>query len=135
MYKETFTYEDFNGLERTEDFYFNLSEAELLEMNTSYEGGLMTMLNKIVAAQDGPTIMKWFKKILLAAYGEKSEDGRYFDKSAEIKHRFEHTPVYSIMYTKLATDDEYAAKFMNSIVPTPKDNKGKPALKEIPANN
>ena len=132
MYKETFTYEDFNGLERTEDFYFNLSEAELIDMNTSINGGLMDMIKKIVAAQDTPNIMKWFKEILLASYGEKSEDGRQFNKSPEIRNGFEHTPVYSIMYTRLATDDEYAAKFMNSIVPSPES---KSVAKKNPTNN
>lgn len=88
MLKKTITYNDYNGNERTEDLYFNLSQAEVMEMEMSTTGGLAEMIQKIVAAQDAPAIIKIFKEIILKAYGEKSPDGKRFIKSDEISKAF-----------------------------------------------
>lgn len=117
MIKETVTYTDYNGVERTEDFYFDLSEAEVMEMQLSTTGGLSAMINRIIAAQDQPALIKIFKDLVLTAYGEKSDDGRRFKKSKEISKAFSETKAYSIIFMKLATDSDAAAKFVNGIVP------------------
>lgn len=117
MLKKTVTYDDFNGVQRTEDFYFNLTEAECLELEMGTEGGLVEMINKIVASKDAPAILAIFKKMVLLAYGEKSLDGRRFKKSDEIKEAFAQTPAYSIIFMELAMDDVKAAEFINGIIP------------------
>lgn len=117
MLKETITYVDYNGLERTEDFYFNLTKSELMEMEMSTAGGLAEMIKGIVAAKDAPGIIKVFKELVLKAYGEKSADGRRFVKSDEIATAFSQTEAYSQIFMKLATDADAAAKFVNGIVP------------------
>lgn len=117
MLKKSVTYTDYNGVERTEDFYFNLSKAELMEMELSTTGGLAEMIQKIVAAQDGPAIIKLFKELVLKAYGEKSPDGKRFIKSAEIAEAFSQTEAYSDIFMELATDADAAAKFVNGILP------------------
>ena len=122
MLKKTFTYTDYNGVERTEDFYFNLSKAELMEMELSTTGGLAEMINKIVAAQDAPAIVKVFKELVLKSYGQKSADGRRFIKSKELAEEFAQTEVYSQLFMELATDADAASKFVNGIVPA-MDNK------------
>ncbi len=122
MLKKTFTYIDYNGIERTEDHYFNLSKAELMEMELSTTGGLAEMINKIVAAQDAPAIVKVFKELVLKAYGQKSADGRRFIKSKELSDDFAQTEAYSQLFMELATDADAAAKFVNGIVPA-MDNK------------
>ena len=122
MLKKTFTYTDYNGVERTEDFYFNLSKAELMEMELSTTGGLAEMINKIVAAQDAPAIVKVFKDLVLKSYGQKSADGRRFIKSKELADEFAQTEVYSQLFMELATDADAASKFVNGIVPA-MDNK------------
>lgn len=122
MLKKTFTYIDYNGVERTEDHYFNLSKAELMEMELSTTGGLAEMINKIVAAQDAPAIVKVFKDLVLKAYGQKSPDGRRFIKSKELADEFSQTEAYSQLFMELATDADAASKFVNGIVP-PMDNK------------
>lgn len=122
MLKKTFTYTDFNGVERTEDHYFNLSKAELMEMELSTTGGLAEMINKIVAAQDAPAIVKIFKDLVLKAYGQKSADGRRFIKSKELSDEFSQTEAYSQLFMELATDADAAAAFVNGIVPA-MDNK------------
>ena len=117
MLKKTITYEDFNGVERKEDFYFNLSKAEIMEMQFGTVGGLDAMLKKIIDAKDVKSIMDTFKMLILKAYGIKSDDGRRFIKSEEISKEFEQTEAYSILYMELASDDNAAAEFVNGIIP------------------
>lgn len=122
MLKKTITYIDYDGNERTEDFYFNLSKAEIMEMELSMPGGMAQTLNKIVAAQDGEKIIKIFKEIILKAYGEKSPDGKRFIKSEELSAAFSQTEAFSQLFVELATNADAAAQFVNGIIPadTPK---------------
>jgi hypothetical protein len=117
MRKETITYKDFNNVERTEDFYFNLTEAEVMEMEMSVDGGFAEQLTQIANSKKAPEIIKAFKDFLFKAYGEKSADGRRFVKSEEISAAFSHTKAYSKLFMKLATDAKYAADFINAVVP------------------
>lgn len=118
MLKKNITYTDYNGVERSEDFYFNLSKAEIMEMELSTVGGFTEMVNRIVAAQDGPAIMKLFKDLILKAYGEKSPDGKRFIKRPELGEAFSQTEAYTNLFMELATDADAAAKFVNGIVPS-----------------
>lgn len=117
MLKKTITYTDYNNTERTEDFYFNMTRAELMEMELGTTGGMTDMIQKIVAAQDAPAIIKIFKDLVLKAYGEKSADGKRFIKSEEISTAFAQTEAYSQLFMELATDADKAAAFVNGIVP------------------
>lgn len=117
MLKKSITYTDYNGAERTEDFYFNLSKAELMEMQNSTAGGLAEAITKIIAAQDEPAIFKLFKEIILKAYGEKSADGKRFVKSDEISTAFSQTEAYSELLVELSTDSDKAAEFVNKVIP------------------
>ena len=117
MLKKTIAYTDYNGTTRKEDFYFNLTQAE---------GGLVEMINRIVAAQNGKVIIETFKDIILRAYGEKSPDGRRFIKNQEVRDAFAQTEAYSNLFMELATDAKAASEFVNGIVP-PKTEKAAPA--------
>lgn len=118
MIKKTITYVDYNDVERTEDFYFNLSKAELMEIEMSTSGGLVEMINRIVAAQDAPAIIKIFKDLILKAYGVKSLDGKRFEKSDKLRTEFEQTEAYSQLFMELSTDADAASKFVNGIMPS-----------------
>lgn len=122
MLKLTRTYNDYNGGTRTEDFYFNLTQAEITEMEVSVDGGLVEMINRIVSAQDGKQIIALFKDIILRAYGEKSPDGKRFIKSQELRDAFAQTEAYSDLFMELATDPDAAAKFVNGIIPVQRPN-------------
>lgn len=126
MFKKTITYTDYNGGERTEDFYFNLSKAEVMEMEMSTTGGLAEMIQNVVAAQDAPSIIKIFKDLVLKAYGQKSPDGKRFIKSEELATEFSQTEAYSDLFMELATNADEAAKFVNGIMPAA-DKAAKPA--------
>lgn len=117
MLKKTMTYTDFNGVERTEDFYFNLTEAELTDMELSQEGGLGETLKAIINTKDQVAIINMFKEIVIKAYGRKSPDGRYFVKNDSIREEFMSTQAYSDLFMELATDADKAAEFINKIIP------------------
>lgn len=123
MIKKTITYEDYNGVTRTEDFYFNLSKAEVMEMEMSTAGGLAEKIQAIIAAQDSTEIVKVFKELILKSYGQKSADGRRFMKSQELRDDFEQTEAYSSLFMELSSDAKAAANFVNGITPSSMDNK------------
>lgn len=130
MLKKTIEYEDYNGVTRKEDFYFNLTEAELMEMEMSTVGGFAKMIQAIVDSQDTPSLIRTFKEIILKAYGEKSADGRRIVKSKEISDAFSQTEAYSKLFMELIIDADAAAKFVNGIVPA---SAQEAAQKAIPA--
>lgn len=117
MIKKTITYMDYNGKERTEDFYFNLTKAELMEMAMSTTGGLDQLLHNIISAQDNSRLVALFKELILKAYGVKSADGRRFIKSKELSDEFSQTEAYSDLFMELSSNEEYAISFVNGIVP------------------
>lgn len=118
MLKKTIKYTDYNGVDRTETFYFNLSRGELIELELSVNGGFTEMLDKIIQSQDAPEIMKWFKKIIMMSYGVKSDDGKRFIKSDELSEAFVQTEAYSNLLMSFMEDASTAAEFVNGIMPT-----------------
>lgn len=110
-------YKDFNGVEREEEFMFNLTEAEITEMELMTDGGLSDSIKKIIAAQNTPQIIETFKNLLLKSYGQKSADGRLFIKNKKLTEEFTQTNAYSQFFMELATDDKAAIAFINGIIP------------------
>ena len=117
MLKKTITYTDFNGVERTEDFYFNLTKAEIAEMELEVPGGMTTMIERITKTQDTPSLIKVFKELILRSYGKKSDDGRRFIKNKELVEEFKDSEAYSELFMELATNTEAASAFVNGITP------------------
>ena len=120
MLKKTITYEDYNGVQRTEDFYFNLTKVECMELeyDTVEGGSLSESINTLIEAQDMGTVIKTIKQIVLTAYGVKSPDGKRFIKSAELRDAFEQSPAFEEVYWELVSDAEKAADFISGIVPS-----------------
>jgi hypothetical protein len=116
MYKIHQKYEDFNGNEREDDFYFNLSKAELLEMELSEDGGMDKRLQRLIGSQDMKEAIKVFKAIVLMSFGMKTDDGRFI-KSQEVRDAFTQSAAYSEIFMDLATDPDKAQKFINCILP------------------
>lgn len=138
MLKKNIKYKDYNGVEREEQFLFNLTKAELMEMEMGTAGGLAEMIQKIVETEDRPAIIKIFKDIVLKAYGEKSADGKRFikinDSGVPLSIGFSQTEAYSVLFMELATDADAAAKFINGIVPSDM-NVSDEELKKLQENN
>jgi len=119
MLKKTITYTDYDGNERTEDFYFNLTKAECIKLQFGTTGGLEKLIRKIIAEQDATKVLPIFEEIVLSAYGEKSMDGRRFIKSKELSEEFKQTEAYSQLFMELMTDSSAATDFINGIIPEP----------------
>lgn len=118
MLKKTITYTDYDGVERTESFYFNLSKAEIVEMEIGAAGGWREKMQRIIDAKDAPTLMREFKKLIMMSYGKKSDDGRRFIKSKELSEEFVQTEAYNQLFMELVTDAKAAADFANGITPS-----------------
>lgn len=123
MIKKTIAYTDYNGNQRKEDFWFNLTKAEVARMEMSTEGGMAEMINRIVAAQDVPSLISVFEEMIQKSYGVKTPDGRGFVKRKEDLENFMATEAYSELFMELVTDADAAAKFLNEIIPSYDDKK------------
>ena len=125
MLKKTITYIDYNGVERTEDFYFNLSKAEIMELELENYGGLSETIKRLTREDDVKNIYKIFKEIVLKSYGEKSVDGRRFVKIDEngqkLSDKFAQTEAFSDLITELSTNADRASDCINNIVPKSAD--------------
>lgn len=117
MLKKEITSTDFNGVTTTETYYFNLTQAEVMEMEMGTTGSFSEMLQRIIDARDTASIIKVVKDLILKSYGIKSLDGKRFEKSPEISEAFTQTNAYSVLFMELATDDNAAAEFVNGIMP------------------
>ncbi len=117
MLKKTITFEDYDGNTVSVDFYFNLSKAELVVLETSEKKGFAHALQEVVKSEDNKLIIENFKKLILLAYGQKSLDGRRFIKSEELRTEFSQTEAYSELFVELATDAGAAAAFVSGVVP------------------
>lgn len=122
MLAKKIKYTDYNGEEREETFYFNLTEAEVSEMQYTVKGGLDGLLKTIIETKDQPKLVELFKQLILKSYGEKSNDGRYFKKRDSVRGEyvddFVATEAYSVLFMELATDANAATEFVNSVIPT-----------------
>lgn len=116
MRKETITYTDYNNVTRTEDFFFNLNEAELAALQYGVDGGLKEMLERIVKSNDNKQIMACFHEFIAKSYGEKSPDGRRFVKSEELSEAFMQTEAYNELMLHFMTDANYSAEFINDVL-------------------
>lgn len=116
MYKITKKYTDFNGVEKEEDFYFNLTKADILKMELSEEGGMDKRLERLVKTKDMKEAIKVFEGLLLLSFGIKTDDGR-FVRSEEARQAFVSSAAYSEIYFDLATNPDEAQKFVNNVIP------------------
>lgn len=117
MIKKTIKYIDFDGVEREEEFRFNLTKAELAEMNFSATGGLEKLIRRIVNEQDTQQLIKIFKDIILRSYGKVSDDGRRFIKTPELRQEFEQTQAYSDLYMEFLEDPDKLIAFIEGVIP------------------
>lgn len=117
MLKKTVTYTDYNGVERTEDFYFHVNKAEMIDMELGQDGGYTTIITNMVRAKDRAQMIKLIKEFVLKAYGEKSADGKRFVKSKEISEAFSQTEAFVQIYMELVTDEKAASEFVTGVFP------------------
>lgn len=117
MLKREVTYENYDGVEVKETFYFNLTRSEIIMMGMEEDGDLAEKLQSIVDKKDGKQIVKTFHDLLLRSYGEKSADGRRFVKSPEISKAFSETPAFDVIFEGMMMNPDEALKFLNALIP------------------
>lgn len=117
MFTKTIAYKDLNGADRTKECHFHFFESEILEMEMSEMGGFAEMVQRMIDAQDHPSLVKVIKEFLLKAYGIKSPDGDQFIKSEEISNKFSQTGAFSALFMELTTNEVKAAEFVNALIP------------------
>ena len=130
MLKKTITYTEYDGLERTEEFRFNLTKAELMDMELTTVGTFSKLMQKIIDEKDMVRLAKYFKELILKSYGVKSDDGKRFIKSPELSEAFSQTEAYSELYMELLGNSEYAVKFIQQVMPKDLDQN-----EVVPAGN
>ena len=130
MYEKNIKFTDFFGNERTEKRYFNLSEAEVLDAQFDKQGDFSQLVQGIANTKDTEALGKLFKEIILRSYGEPSPDGIYFNKSKEIRDRFENSALYNALYTELLFDADAASDFINHVIPVDSIQKLSDKVKE-----
>lgn len=117
MLQKKIKYTDFNDVERTETFYFNLTKTELAEMQNSKNGGLDKFMQRIVDTTDQPELMKLFKQIILKSYGIKSDDGKRFMKSEELSREFEESLAFDELFMSFMENPDELTAFIQGILP------------------
>lgn len=121
MLKKEITYIDYNGITRTEVFHFNLTPIELAELEVSESGGLDKLIERMASEQNQGALLKAFKEIILKAYGVKSLDGKYFEKSEILSTRFSQTEAYVVLFTEIGSSAEAVEAFIKGIIPATKN--------------
>ena len=116
MIKKRITFEDYMGEKKTQEFYFNFNEAELIELNMHTAGGLQGYIRQIIETKDSSKLADIFKTLLLKSYGEKTADG-LFMKSPEISKKLECSAAYPLLYMGLLQDTDSAIAFIKGLIP------------------
>lgn len=117
MIKQTISYLDADNRPCTEDFYFNLTKAEILELEVSHAGGFAESMQFMVESKDNQAILKVIKELILKAYGERTDVSRHFVKKPEFAEAFSHTEAYSTLFMSLFQDAAKAAAFFEGLMP------------------
>lgn len=134
MLKKSITFENLDGDEVTEVFYFHLSQAELVKMKLSHGGDLEAYFRKILQEQNAEAILEAFDEIILSTVGRRSPDGKRFEKdNGRIAQEFKETDAYSVLFTELLSADGRALQeFFTSVIP----NKSRATMEaNLKANN
>ena len=117
MIKWPITYEDYNGSQVTEDFYFNLNKAELTTMLFDANGAYTEYIQRLMNERNLKQLGAEFRKIILNSYGQKSDDGKIFRKNKQIREDFENSEAYSVLFMELISDSDKASKFITGVLP------------------
>lgn len=129
MLKKTITYIDFDGNNRTEDLYFNMTRNELIEFSFGLPDLKENVSDKItkqdaeelgakmVEKMGGEGMYKFVKDLIFKAYGIKSEDGRRFIKNEALSIEFTQTMAYDELLMDIFSSNEKANEFLNGIIP------------------
>ena len=126
MLKKKITYTDYNGMERTDNFYFNMTEREIVMLLARLGvEDLKEYANKLAESGDLKSMFSFVDDIILSSVGAKSEDGKRFVKTQKIRDDFEQSEAYNVMFMDFLQNPSSASSFASAIVAKAK---AKPSL-------
>ena len=125
MFKHTIEYEDFNGNERKEDFYFHLSTPEVVRLEAQFGASIEDYTKTIAEQQDLGKLIDFLEAIILNSYGRKTSDGKSFIKNQELRTEFEYSQAYAELFEEILTDHDLAAKFGEGVAETTRSRRKK----------
>ena len=131
MIKKTMTYVDFNGETVVEDLYFNLNALEYTRLTARNGGDLDKRIAELVEKDDTEGIIALMEDLLLSSYGVKSEDGRRFVKTKQVREDFEYSQAYAELFVILLTNPEETKKFGQGIASSAQAQQSVPTLTEV----
>lgn len=127
MFKHTVTYKDFNGNDRKEDLYFHLSLPEVTRIQAEIGKDIQDHVKELVDNQNLKNLLEFLEMMMLNSYGQKSSDGKVFNKTKEIRHAFEYSQAYAEIFEQMMTNPELAKKFGEAVSDNGKDKKNQVA--------
>lgn len=116
MLKKVVKYVDFEGEERSDTLYFNLTEPEVVRLDVQFEGGLEEYISNLDEKVAPENILSLFEKVIRASYGEKGEDGRHFIKNEEMIDMFNQSAAYAALFVELVQNADQATIFFNGLL-------------------
>lgn len=117
MLKKRITYTNFEDEEVTETFYFNLTKADLMEMEVSKRGGLNGYIERIQETNDAGLVFEELKSLMSRSVGRLAPDGRGFSRSQQIRDEFMNSEAFSNFILEMLTDPQLAAEFIQGLIP------------------
>ena len=139
MLKKTITYVDYNGNQRTEDFYFHLTQTKLVEVAMDLPDGLLDAFDETQGVTEEAALsvlnklgkkgtFQFLKDLVMKAYGVKSDDGRGFIQNENLSLEFSYTPAFDAIMVEFMSDDLAASNFVNGVIPAKVSDKVEQAM-------
>ena len=125
MFKHTITYDDFNGIERKEDFYFHLSTPEVVRLEAKFGASIEEYTKTIAEQQDLGQMLNFLEDIVLTSYGRKTTDGKSFIKNKELRTEFEYSQAYAELFEEILLNKDLAVKFGEGVAETSRSKRKK----------
>lgn len=117
MLKKEVSYVDYDGNKVTETLYFNMTKTEIAAMQVRMDGKFIDYLQDLVKGNKIERLFHIFKDIVLDSYGKKSDDGRRFVKSKELRDDFEASIPFDNMMMEMLQDPDKQSQFVRAILP------------------
>ena len=131
MFTHTVEYVDFNGNSREEKLHFHLSLPEVTRIEAEIGKSLEDHIKELTTNNRLKDLLDFLEKMLLTAYGEKTEDGKSFRKNAEIRDMFEHSQAYAEIFEQVLTNHGLARKFGEQVADNGKARRNQVAPKVV----
>lgn len=112
MIKIPITYVGFDNKEITKDFWFNLTKAEIAELQCEFPGYFEGYIERLKHDADVADVVAVFKALILKSYGKRTKENK-FVKSKEYSEEFAASDAYSELFIKFLDDEnDFVSKFL-----------------------